>query len=154
MSIREAISRARILNSNTVLEKVPQPENKRLVLSMPYDPRLPSISSILKQRHRALLYNDVEARQYMLEPPLVMYTRTKNLRDILFRAKVPRRIQRGGNRTRPHGFYKCQKRTNCVLCLHSSNSTPFVCPITGNTAQINQHIMCQYNILHEGYMKV
>ena len=59
------------------------------ILSLPYDPRLPSISRILHRRHQALLMNDPNAREYMAEPPMVTYTRGKNLRDLVFRAKVP-----------------------------------------------------------------
>ena len=79
----------------------------------------------------------------MPQPPLVTYTRTKNLRDILFRARVPRNQLRGGMRTRPPGFYKCQKRINCVLCQHSTNNMSFLCPVTGKVAKITQHITCQ-----------
>ena len=50
-SVKKAINRARALNRDTILKKVPRPENKRPMLSMLYDPQLPSISSILKKRH-------------------------------------------------------------------------------------------------------
>ena len=44
-------------------------------------------------------------------PPMVSFTRTKNLRDILIRAQVP-----GGHRevrSTSVGFKKCGKRDNC-----------------------------------------
>ena len=78
----------------------------------------------------------------MPEPLLVTYTRTKNIRDIVFRAKVPQ-IQRRDLRGRPPGFYKCGRRANCALCLHSENTTSYTCPVTGVTVTITQHITCQ-----------
>ena len=53
------------------------------------------------------------------------------------------RIQRRGLRGRPLGFYKCGRRTNCALCLHSENSTSYTCPYTGATINITQHITCR-----------
>ena len=72
------------------------------------------------------------------------FTRTKNIRDLIFRAQVPKILRRGGLRnTRPPGFFKCGKRQNCALCLHSQNATSYTCPVTGRTANITQHISCQ-----------
>ena len=105
---------------------------------------LPGITAILRRRHSALLSRDVDAREYFPEPPLVTYTRTKNIRDLNFRAQVPKILRRGGLRnTRPPGFFKCGKRQNCALCLHSQNATSYTCPVTGRTANITQHISCQ-----------
>ncbi len=120
--------------------KVPRPANKRPVLCLPYDPRLPPISSILARRHRALLANDPDAREYLASPPMVTYTRTKNLRDLVFRAQVP--TLHRPLRHQP-GFRRCGQRSNCVLCLHSSNATAYTCPYTGVTISITQRITCQ-----------
>ena len=111
---------------------------------MPYDPRLPGVTGILRKRHRALLARDVDAQEYFPEPPLVTFTRTKNIRDLIFRAQVPKLLRRGGLRPlRPPGFFKCGRRANCTLCLHSENTTSYTCPVTGATANISQHITCQ-----------
>ena len=81
---------------------------------------------------------------YFPEPPLVTYTRTKNIRDLIFRAQVPKILRRGGLRApRPPGFFKCGRRSNCALCLHSENATSYTCPVTGQKATITQHITCQ-----------
>ena len=53
-------------------------------------------------------------------------------------------LWRGGLRpARPPGFFKCGRRVNCVLCLHSENTTSYTCPVTGAIATITQHITCQ-----------
>ena len=100
------------------------------------------MAAILRKRHRALLARDVDAREYMPEPPLVTYTRTKNIRDLIFRAQVPV-IQRRGLCGRLPGFFKCGRRSNCALCQHSENATSYTCPYTGATVSITQHITCQ-----------
>ena len=142
--VEAALNRARGLSRSTALVKVQRPENQRPVFSVPYDPRLPGISGILKKRHKALLARDVDAREYFAQPPLVTFTRSKNLRDLLFRAQIPKILRRGGLRpTRPPGFFRCRQRSNCVLCLHSEDATSYTCPVTGATAKITQHITCQ-----------
>ena len=141
-SVAAAVERARGLSREVALRKVTRPTNQRPVFCLPYDPRLPGVAAILRRRHRALLARDVDAREYLPEPPLVTYTRTKNIRDLVFRAQVPR-IQRRNLRGRPPGFYRCGRRSNCALCQHSENATSYTCPVTGATATISQHITCQ-----------
>jgi hypothetical protein len=138
--VAAAMDRAKELSRAATLLKVPRPASRRPVLSLPYDPRLPAISSILHRRHRALLSNDRDAQEYFELPPMVTYTRTKNLRDLLIRAQVPalRRPLR-----RAAGFHKCGRRVNCAMCLHSENTAAFTCPYTGVTVSITQHITCQ-----------
>ena len=142
--VEAAIVRAKGLSREVALEKVPRSANQRPVFCLPYDPRLPGIAKILRKRHQALLSRDVDAREYFPEPPLVTYTRTKNLRDLVFRAQVPKMMLRRGLRpARPPGFFKCGRRSNCALCLHSENATTYTCPVSGATAKITQHITCQ-----------
>ena len=141
-TVETAVERARKLNRPSTLLKVPRQANTRPVLSLPYNPRLPSVSAILKRRHRALLVRDLDAREYLPEPPLGTDTRTKNIRELLVRAQVPR-VQRGGLRPRPAGFRKCGRRSNCPLCLHSQNTSTYTCPVTGARVDISQSISCQ-----------
>jgi hypothetical protein len=101
------------------------------------------VSALLRHRQRALLSRDIDAREYFPEPPLVTYTRSKNLRDLVFRAQIPKVQRRTLRPARPPGFFKCGQRTNCSLCLHSENATTYTCPVTGKTAEITQHITCQ-----------
>ena len=142
-SVAAAVVRASGLSREVALRKVARPTNQRPVFCLPYDPRLPGVASILRKRHRALLARDVDAREYLPEPPLVTYTRTKNIRDLVFRAQVPRIQRRGGLRGRLPGFYKCGRRSNCALCLHSENAISYTCPFTRATVTISQHITCQ-----------
>ena len=85
----------------------------------------------------------MNAREYLPEPPLVTYTRSKNIRDLVFRAQIPKVVGRGLRPVKPPGFFKCGRRANCVLCLHSENARSYTCPISGATVNITQHITCQ-----------
>ena len=146
--VEAAIVRAKGLSREVALEKVPRLANQRPVFCLPYDPRLPGIAKILRKRHQALLSRDIDVREYFPEPPLVTYTRTKNLRDLVFRAQVPNLLRRGLRLARP---------PNCALCLHSVNATTYTCPVSGATAKITQHITCQsagvYLILCMGHVR-
>ena len=131
-SVRAALDKARTLSRTAILVKTQTSQNQRPVFCLPYDARLPGITDILRKRHKALLTNDVDAREYFPNPPLVTYTRTKNLRDIIFRAQIPKIMRRPGLRAaRPNGFFKCGRRSNCALCRHSVNTSSYTCPITG-----------------------
>ena len=99
-SVTAAVERARGLSRQVALQKVPHRANQRPVFCLPYDPRLPGVASILRKRHTALLSRDMDAKEYFPEPPLVTYTRTKNIRDLVFGAQVPR-PQRRSLRPRP-----------------------------------------------------
>ena len=79
--------------------------SQQAVFCLPYNPRLPGVSAIRRKGHRALLASDRDAREYMLEPPLVTHNRTKNIQDLVYQAQIPR-IQRRGLRGRPTGFYR------------------------------------------------
>ena len=109
-SVAAAVERARGLSREVALRKVARTTNQRPVFCLAYDSGLRGVAAILRKRHRALLARYVDTREYLPEPPLVTYTRTNNIRDLVFRAQVPR-IQRQGLRGRPPGFYKCGRRT-------------------------------------------
>ena len=73
---------------------------------------------------------------------MVAYTRTKSLRDILCRSKLPPSSYRRNRRQATGGFKKCSSRTNCSCCLHSSNSTTHTSNFTGKTFPITNSISC------------
>ena len=76
-------------------------------------------------------------------PPKTSFTRTKNLSDILIRAKLPPPSRRQV-RPRQVGFKKCSKRSNCSLCQHSDPGvvSSYICPVTNQSINITQPITC------------
>ena len=110
----------RSLDRRSTIEKIVKPSDSRLTLVIPFDKRLPNISSILHHRWQCLLARESEAKVYMSKPPRVAYTRTKSLRDILIRSKLPPPAYRQERRQASFGFKKCGK--GCSVCAHSCNT--------------------------------
>ena len=89
-----------------------------------------------------MVSRDPRVLEYMPKPPMVCYTRTKNLRDILVRAKIPPSNYRQNRRQVRSGFRKCGKRVDCCVCQHSENSCSHTCNFTGDTYDIKNNLSC------------
>jgi hypothetical protein len=129
-NMRSKIDRVKELSREETLQKVPRLTNRRVVLSLPFDKRLPDVAGMVKHRHQCLLDSDINAKEYMPLPQMVSYTRTKNLRDILV-----------------GGFRKCNKRVNCALCQHSEPGiiSSYTFPVSNKTVRISTPITCTDN---------
>ena len=55
------------------------------VFSIRYDPRLPSISKIVKKHHRTMVEDDPRLKKHFQQPPMVAYKRNRNLKDMQFK---------------------------------------------------------------------
>ena len=127
VAVGEALDRVKVFDRALTLEKVERTPSGRPVLVIPFDKRMPGISRVLKHRGEFLVSRDPKVRDYMPKPPMVCYTRTKNFRDILVRAKVPPSKYRQERRQVRTGFRKCGKRVNCCVCPYSTNTTTHTC---------------------------
>ena len=85
---------------------------------------------------------DPDVLKYMPKPPMVAYSRTKSLRDILVRSKLPPPSHRQDRRLARIGFRKCLGRTDCCVCSHSSNNTTHTCNFTKEKFKITSNITC------------
>ena len=87
--IQQTIMRAKQIDRREALErKTKREENTRVVFALQYDPRLPSISSIIK-RHWRTMVQDPRMKEIFKEPPMVAFRRPANLREKLIKAKLP-----------------------------------------------------------------
>ena len=84
-----------------------------------YDPRFPAITDILRKHHKIMVEKDGRLQKIFSQPPVVCYSRPKNLRDELVRAKLPRAQGRRSARKKQDGFFKCSKVT-CRLCPYTA----------------------------------
>ena len=144
-SISDAFSKVLTLNRSDCLKKVFKHGKDRIPLVIPYHRSLPQISSSIVKHWKILVDKYPEAKEFMAEPPMVCYTRDKNLRDILVRAVLPPIQRRQPARGCKQGFVKCGKRVDCVLCSHSTNSTTrtvFLPDQSVKTFPINSRITC------------
>jgi len=64
------------------------------------------------------------AKEFLPAPPMVCYTRDRNLRDILVKAVLPPPSESRPRRAATsQGFHRCGKRGDCALCSHSVNTS-------------------------------
>ena len=119
--------------------KVP---SERINLVIPFDKRLPNISHILHHRWQCLVQRDPLVKEYLPSPLRVAYSRTKSLRDVLVRSKVPPSSYRQSRRQACLGFKKCGGRVDCSVCPHSNNTTSHTCNTTGKSYDITSSVSC------------
>ena len=128
-----------------VMEKVvrDEEEERPIILSIPFDRRLPQVSSILQQHHKLLVERSPEVKEWMPRAPMVAYQRPPNLRDLLVRARLPpvdRR--RGAGRGPRRGFRRCGK-ANCLCCVYSEEARTHSSSATQERWPIKQSISCE-----------
>ena len=121
-----------------------QKQTQRPVLVIPYDPRLPAITSIQAKHWRAMVSQEPYLKEVFKEPPLTAYRRTQNLRGHLTRSKVakkqplyPRRYQKG--------MQKCGN--NCTACPYIKECKSF--KINGQEWKLKNQFNCNtYNAVY------
>ena len=137
--IDEAFKRARLIPRQEAIKRVTfDRTTKKVTFVIPFDPRLPKISFIVK-KHFELMKKDSQCAEIFKDGVQVAYKRHKNIRDILCRATLPPLRLRSGNRTEK-GWKACAKV--CRTCAHSYNIQEFVVTATGEKIQIQQKITC------------
>ena len=93
-------------------------EENRVKFVIEYDPRLPRISEILKQQWKVMVESDQRLLEAFPKPPMVVYKRPPNIKDLLIRAKLPVQKRNMVSRGRKVGFKRCQ-RNRCKLCSYT-----------------------------------
>ena len=104
-----------------------------------------------------MLEKDNRLQKIFSQPPVVCYSRPRNLRDELVRAKLPRKTGRRSSRKKPDGFFKCLD-VSCRQCPYAEGG-PGVRVVkevtvshTGQKIPIKGHITCQsHNVIYEGH---
>ena len=110
-----AIARARDIPRHVTLREVSgQISNTRPVFVVRYDPRLPKIPNIVIKHWRAMKCQDNYLEEVFQEPPLVAYSRNKNIKDTLIRAKLNKNTRQ---QRKSHGMKKCGKCKACSYIL-------------------------------------
>ena len=136
--IDSAFERLEQIKREDALQRVVREKRPpRLTFSCKFDPRLPNINGIIK-KHFSVMCSDNYLGRVFENGCQVTYSRNRNLRDIIVRAKLypikdtrPKRERRG--------WYKCG---SCITCSHSRNVTSFKSHATGEIIPINQRITC------------
>ena len=139
--ITAAFDKLKNTTRSQALLKVQRVDSKRPCLPIPYDPRFPAVSKIL-HKHWSVLTRDPRYKRMFPQPPMVSYSRCKNLKDFLVRAKVPT-PSTSSRRNRP-GFNRCLRGgTFCVMCSTSPNNvSSHTSAVTGETWPITSAVTC------------
>ena len=112
--IQLAFDRVLALNRLDSLKKVIKKQTDCIPLVIPYHPGLPQVSKIVLKHWRTLCRKLPAAKLFLPEPPMVCYSKDKNLQDHLVRATLPPLLSRTSTRSSVHqGFVKCGKRADC-----------------------------------------
>ena len=135
--IIEAFNRARAISRKEALKKVEKKPSEREVFAIDYHPNLPSVSKIIK-KHWSVMTENCSLERIFPKPSMVAYRRPKNLRDILFRAKIS--TKRSSSR-RVNGCKPCNQM--CTLCPFIQKTTTHKCERTGREWNIDAPIDCQ-----------
>ena len=120
--IESALERVRTLERSSMLEKVVRQNSEardRVRAIFKFDRRLPNLSGIFKKTWQVMVNDDKRLLKVFPKPPMICYTRPKNVKDILCRAKLP--PARINPRTLEDGFKKCGK--GCKLCPFTGEGT-------------------------------
>ena len=125
-SILEQFQKAFTIPREQTLEKIAKSEKEdRIILSLPYDCRMPNGTSILNQHWSYLIKVNPDLKKVLRKPPMVSYTRPKSLRDIFVRARLPGQSNKNNLRKRS-GFKRCNM-TRCDTCSYTKNVTTHPC---------------------------
>ena len=85
-----------------------------------YYSSLPNISGIMRQNWKVMTEADQRLLRAFKSPPIVCFTRTKNCRELLCKAKLPPPA-RPNLRTQGDGFKRCGK--GCRMCPFTGEET-------------------------------
>ena len=118
------------------LKKVAKKENDRVILSIKYHPKLPSVSKILV-KHWKTMTRDLELKDTFPKPPMVAYKQPPNLKSVLCRAKLP-----NGKNTKRRilGMKRCLKP--CEMCPYILNSKEFFSTQTNEKFDVKGSFNC------------
>ena len=99
-----------------------------------------NISSIINQHWLYSLKQNTDLKKVLPNPPMVSYTRPKNLRDILVRSQLPPVKKRQDLRRRT-GFKKCNM-TRCETCPYKKNTSTHTSNFTKKSYSIKEELSC------------
>ena len=120
--MESALERVRGLEREAMLEKVVRENDQvldRVRAIFRFDRRLPNLSGIFRKNWQVMVNDDKRLLKVFPKPPMICYTRPKNIRDNLCRAKLP--PARADLRRREDGFRNCGK--GCKLCSFTGEET-------------------------------
>ena len=138
--IQDAFTRVRKVPREQALLKVHKKENsRRPPLVVTYHPCLPPVAKLVRKHWEFMTTERPDLRKTFKSPSVVAYRRSKNLRDLLIRAKLPKKRS-----SRPAGgFHPCYRNGwYCEVCKVSGKHATHTNRKTGQTWKIHRNLSC------------
>ena len=137
--ISGAFTKVKAITRKDALKKVEKTQRSRMVpLVITYHPTLPSIAQIVRKHWSVMIQDDFRLEKCFPAPPVVAYRRSKNLKDLLIRAKLP--IGKRSGRKKG-GFTKCGGF--CNVCTFNESTSSHKNSKTGEVWKINTELSCK-----------
>ena len=138
--INAAIEKAvKIPRAEAIKKVIRKKDPDRVVFSIMYDPRLPSISHILQKHYRTMVASDPKLKEIFPKPPMVAYRRPPSIGDKLIHSKVPSIRNRRSSR-QVKGMRRCLKCVNCPYVKECKTVKAFA---TKTAVTINAVATCE-----------
>jgi peptide-methionine (R)-S-oxide reductase len=137
--IKESIEKASNLDQMEIIKKVDRTKADRVVLSLTYNPKLPSVSNIIK-KHWQTLSRDLKAKEMSPQPPIIAFKQPPNLKSKLCQAILPKARQH--QKRQITGTKPCNKP--CGFCPYVLKSKEFISTHTKERFMFNQ----KHNLSH------
>ena len=138
--INDAFARVALVDRTTSLRRKPKKKVNRVVLPIPFDPRLPSVSKIIHSFWKVMVKTP-RLKRIFPDPPMVCWTRPKNLREHIIKAKLPLADPPRRSQRQKPGFKHCDR--NCLMCTQSPQfSSSFTSTTTKETFPIECQMTC------------
>ena len=140
-NVDQAIERAQKIPRKEALKKVKKTESsKKPVLTLKYDPRLPSVPGIVSKHYRSMICRDEYLKEVFKSPPLTAYKKQRNIRDNLIRAKVADPPKKRPERKNP-GMKRCGKM--CTVCPYVKEVKEVKINNRKGPWKINKNVNCE-----------
>jgi len=133
--INSAIEKAMSIPRSSLLEEKIKAGSDRIVFNLLYNPKLPSISSIVNRHWKAMTENP-EMKVIFAEPPMIGYKQPANLKQKICRAKIPSRNLKDKRSCQGVGLKPCQE-PKCKVCTFI-NRNPQITSMTSNASTTNK----------------
>ena len=134
--INAALSKAKTLDRSEILKRRQHRKNERVVLALTFNPKLPSVSKIIK-KHWITMTQDPLMKKVFPKPPMLAFKQPPNLRRMLCRAKLPTVNQA---RRKLKGVKPCNEP--CNLCPYINTSKNIISSQTKEKFEIKDLFTC------------
>ena len=136
--IDKAILKAKAIPRCEALKRVDTKKSlDRVVFSIEFNPRLPSLSTILQKHWRSMTL-DPWLKEVFKFPPMIAFRRPQNLKDKLIRATLPETKSQRPQRHVP-GMKACG---SCSICPYIQKGNTVQSSRNNKSIEINSQVFC------------